>query len=175
MLTLMAGECDLLLVPRPNAHGYQGLTQMGQRELAAVGWVTDRMGLFCAAPAEVQIVYSARYFAQKGVKLWTSAGHLWLANLAPNHLTRTDGVVYAELTHGAQYRANRWLDLNRDGVITTDELTRALETISVPRCQARYDLAMAGLAEARLRPYTPNVHPAVVIELRRPEPPDEVA
>lgn len=178
VILLMAGECDLILLDHPNAYGYQGLTQIGVNELASLGWKTITMGPFCLAPPHVQLEYTGRYFnywrRRYGIERWDSAGHLESANLAPAHLLRVDGVVYSQMQHQAQYRANRWLDLNKDGVITRDELTKALLTQSVPRCQARYDLALANLAKVRAerdprppRDYTENVQPAVVITLPR--------
>jgi len=177
MITLIAGECDLILMERPNAHGYQGLTQIGSSELRSLGWDQATRGAFCKAAPEVQIEYTARYFAAKrklfGFERWRSAGHLWAANLAPAHLARVDGVVYGELESGPQYRANRWLDLDHDGLITCDELTTALETVSVPRCRARYDLALASLAEVLgesaqpPREYVENVQPAAIVERLR--------
>ncbi len=180
MLTLMAGECDLILMDRPNSHGYQGLTQIGSKELRALGW-KDAWGAFCKAPPAVQVEYTARYFADWRIRLgivrWTSPGHLWACNLAPAHLTRVDGVVYSEMAHGAQYRANRWLDRNGDGVITRDELTMALELTAVPRCIARYKLARAGLAyvqaDAETKPersYVANVQPGVGTVIRERPP-----
>jgi hypothetical protein len=152
MITLMAGECDLIRLERPNAHGYQGPTQIGARELRNLGW-KDAWGAFCKAPPATQVEYAARYFAEwrarLKIKRWTSAGHLWACNLAPAHLTRADGVVYDQLTHPKQVAANRWLDRNRDGIITRDELTDALLRVAVPRCRARYELALASLAEVR--------------------------
>lgn len=170
MLTLIAGECDLILMRRPNAHGYQGLTQIGRRELVSLGWREAEMGPFCLAPPETQIVYSAKYFEEwrrrLGFERWKSAGHLWAANLAPAHSKRLDGVVYSELEHPVQYRANRWLDLNGDRVIHRDELTAALAK-SVKSSIGRYTLATESLAvvvatrsETYLRDYTPNLQSA---------------
>lgn len=189
VVLLIAGECDLLLLERPNAHGYEGLTQIGPRELRALGWRVDTMGPFCKAAPHVQIEYTGRYFEdwreRLGIARWESAGHLWAANLAPAHSKRVDRVVYSELEHPAQYRANRWLDLDGDRVIERDELDEALLTIAVPRCRARYELALEGLRTVReerivrpLRDYKPNVQGAVVIVLPRRgpgEPPPDAA
>lgn len=175
MITLITGECDLILMVRPNSHGYQGLTQIGARELRALGWDQAKRGEFCRAPPEVQIRISAAYFADHrkryGIARWTSAGHLWAANLAPAHLPRVDGVVYAELTHAAQYRANKWLDRNSDGVITRAELTDALVKVAVPRSRARYELAIASLDEVLgvrpVRDFTPGFQKAALVERTR--------
>ena len=177
VITLIAGECDLILMRTPNSHGYQGLTQIGRSELRALGW-RDSWGPFCLAPPDVQVEYTGRYFEgwrrRLAFERWESAGHLWAANLAPAHSKRLDRVVYSELEHPAQYRANRWLDLDGNGVITRDELTEALLTKAVPRCRARYDLALRGLttvSEERaplLRDYSPNVQAAAGGTIERP-------
>jgi hypothetical protein len=146
MILLIAGECEFQSVR--NRYGYEGLTQIGQSELRGLGWDTVAQGPFFKARPEVQMPITARYFAEWRRRLkiprWESAGHLWACNLAPAHLKRVDGVVYSEMEHAAQYRANKWLDLNRDGVITRDELTRALG-IAAAKCRADYELALAGL------------------------------
>ena len=93
-------------------------------------------------------------------------------------------MVYSELEHGPQFRANRWLDLDRDGVITRDELTDALVNVAVPRTRGRHALALEGLAavmgEAETKPartYAANAQHAVVVTLRRPggDPPPDAA
>jgi pimeloyl-ACP methyl ester carboxylesterase len=186
VVLLIAGECDLILMDRPNAHGYQGLTQIGKNELRALGW-RDTWGPFCQAAPDVQIEYTGRYFQgwreRLGLERWESAGALWAANLAPAHSKRVDRVVYAELEHPAQYRANKWLDLNGDGVIHREELTEALRTKAVPRCRIRYDLAIRNLAKVRAetgprppRDYSPLPAQSAVIAIRPRrgggEPPD---
>lgn len=152
VVLLIAGETDLIRMTRPNSHGYAGPTQLGKAQLKALGW-TGTSEEFCLAEPAVQIDFAGRYFQEwrvrLGLKRWESAGALWFCNLAPAHLKRPDGVVYSELEHGAQYRANRWLDLNGDKVIHVDELTQALLTKAVPRCRVRYDLAIRNLARVR--------------------------
>jgi len=123
-LALVAGECDFVWRAR-NQYGYAGMTQMGAAALRAAGW-TAAMGPFEAARPAIQLPYSWRYFDAHRKRTpkgrWESAGMLWLANLAPAHLGRTDGVVYARAQHPKQYDANAGLDVDRDGVITVSDL-----------------------------------------------------
>lgn len=144
MLTLMAGECSLVSVK--NSHGYEGLTQIGPSELRELGWDAVAMGEFWKALPEVQIQYTAAYFSEwrrrKQIQEWTSAGHLWMCNLAPAHLGSK--VVYSELASPVQYRANRWLDANGDKTITVGELDLSLQK-AVRACKTRYMLALEGL------------------------------
>lgn len=153
VILLIAGECDLILMDKPNSYGYQGLTQIGSIGLWNLGWRESSDGQFCHAAPEVQVDYAGRYFDywrhKYALRGWGSAGQLWACNLAPSHLINHDGIVFSELNEPAQYRANRWLDLSKDGLITQDELTKALLTLSVPRTEGRYQLALDALASVR--------------------------
>lgn len=149
MLTLMAGESSLIPTAR-NPSGAEGLTQLMPATLKNLGWDTVAMGAFHKATPEVQLEYTAAYFREwrrrMKVERWTSAGHLWACNLAPAYLGRD--VLYSELDHPAQYRANRWLDHDGDRKIERHELDLGLQH-AVRACQARFDLALAGLAHVR--------------------------
>lgn len=179
-LALVAGECDYVWRAK-NQYGYQGMTQMGAAALRAAGWDTASMGEFCNALPVVQLPFSWRYFDahRKRCKLdrWASAGQLWFANLAPAHLGRADGVVYARATHPTQYDANRGLDIDGDGVITVsdlDEKFRRLLNGQVPG--RRNTAALYKQACERLESWLPGqTHPVVplrvvpVIEMERPQ------
>lgn len=149
MLTLMAGESSLVPTAR-NPSGAEGLTQLMGATRKNLGWDEVAMGAFWKADPGVQLGITAAYFKEwrrrMKVERWTSAGHLWACNLAPAYLGRD--VLYSELDHPAQYRANRWLDHDGDRRITRDELDLGLQR-AVKACQARFDLAMASLAHVR--------------------------
>ena len=131
-LVLIAGECDFVWQAK-NKYGFQGMTQMGTPALRAAGWDSSKMGEFCAALPVVQLPYSLKYFrhwqASTPNGRYENPGMLWLANLAPAHLKRTDGVVYSRSQHPQQYAANAGLDVDRDGVITVSDLTAKMRSL----------------------------------------------
>lgn len=130
---LVAGECDFVWSAK-NKYGFQGMTQMGGPALRAAGWDSSTMGEFCAARPVIQLPYSLRYFRSHLRRVpggkYANAAQLWLANLAPAHLGRADGVVYSREKHPKQYSANAGLDVDRDGVITVSDLQVKMDQIA---------------------------------------------
>lgn len=185
-LLLIAGECDFVWSAK-NKWGFQGMTQMGGPALRAAGWDASKMGEFCRARPVVQLPYSLSYFRSHLKRLpagkYENAAQLWLANLAPAHLGRSDGVVYSMAKHPGPYSANRGLDVDRDGVISVDDLkakmdqlrngtapgrasTSAKYATALTRLQAVYD------AQSKLYDRVTAVRPAVgvVVMDRAPRP-----
>jgi len=152
MLALFAAESDLTPLAR-NKYQYQGLSQLGEKELRNLGWRPESMGDFCAARPEVQVQYTAAYYAewrrQHRIPEWTSPGHLMAANLAPAHLARADQVVYSRKEHPKQYRANEICDRNGDGVIDWQDCSDYVTWVVNARCPARFQLALTGLNQVR--------------------------
>lgn len=161
VLVLMCGECNLMPLDHPNAFGYEGLTQIGKTELRNLGWRVETMGAFCKAPPAVQVEYAGRYFEDWRVRLhveqWTSPGLLWQCNLMPATIATPGAAVFDRDKWRKGWEANRWLDLNADGKVSTDELTQALLTRAVPQSQPRFDLAVQGLAAVRALRATPTL------------------
>lgn len=169
-LLLIAGECDFVWGAK-NKYGFQGMTQMGGPALRAAGWDASKMGEFCDARPVVQLPYSLSYFRhwRKSTpnNRFENAGMLWLANLAPAHLKRTDGVVYSQSQHPTQYAANAGLDVDRDGIISVNDLTAKMRRLvdgTAPgraRTAKLYAEAVARLEDRRPRPAHVLVYPVV--------------
>lgn len=175
-LLLMAGECDFVWTAK-NKWGFQGMTQMGAGALRAVGWNSSTMGEFCSARPVVQLPYSLAYFRSHLKRLPTgkyeNAAQLWLANLAPAHLGRADGVVYSQAKHPGPYSANAGLDVDRDGVITVADLQVKMDQLANGTAPGRkrtgqlYAEAIQRLqsVEPTIRTNQPVVRPAVGVRV----------
>lgn len=154
VLAMMASEAGFN--PRAkNSMGFQGLTQIGTKELKALGYDEAKRGPYNMADPVTQLEFGCKFWEEWRLRLklekWENRAHLYQCNFMP--MTAAGPFFDAEVLidrakWALGWKANAGLDANKDGLITAGEMELHMSR-SVRALQARYDAEVAALEAAR--------------------------